>query len=289
MRGAVTLTLLLLSAPLPAHAFCRMTTVASDPNGLGCTSEGVPLSWRRPCIEYAVDMRGSVDVDLETLEQTLAASFATWQAASCDSGPIGFEFRAASELAACREAAFDSEGGNVNVVAFVPDLDEGPVLALTTVWYSTRTGEIFDADILVNETQGPFGVCPPEGCAGSERPHDLQNLFTHEIGHFLGLAHSADSKATMFATSIPGEVRKRSLSPDDQSGICAIYEEAPLPSQCDFRPRGGRDLSCEDPASGCGCAVAPRSAAPAPWPLFGLVLVSMLTTLLRRVRIHSAP
>ena len=50
---------------------------------------------------------------------------------------------------------------------------------------------------------------------------DLQAVATHEYGHSLGLNHSNDASATMFASG--GGVSGRSINSDDQAGIQAIY------------------------------------------------------------------
>jgi hypothetical protein len=52
---------------------------------------------------------------------------------------------------------------------------------------------------------------------------DLQNTVTHEVGHFVGLAHSPVAGATMDANPRPREVTKRDLAADDVAGLCAIY------------------------------------------------------------------
>lgn len=51
---------------------------------------------------------------------------------------------------------------------------------------------------------------------------DIQTHALHELGHALGLAHSADSNAVMYAIIPPGLVR-RTLAPDDINGIKALY------------------------------------------------------------------
>src|ERR1019366_8185381 len=50
--------------------------------------------------------------------------------------------------------------------------------------------------------------------------YDLGSILTHEAGHFLGLAHTADTSAVMYASYSPGATV---LTPDDVAGICSIY------------------------------------------------------------------
>ncbi|KAJ4729247.1 metalloendoproteinase 2-MMP-like [Melia azedarach] len=51
---------------------------------------------------------------------------------------------------------------------------------------------------------------------------DLESVAVHEIGHLLGLGHSSDRNAIMFA-EIPAGTVKRDLSQDDINGIRALY------------------------------------------------------------------
>jgi hypothetical protein len=53
---------------------------------------------------------------------------------------------------------------------------------------------------------------------------DLQGIATHEYGHCLGLGHSGNGNATMFAsTSQAGSINQRSIGTDDSLGVQAIY------------------------------------------------------------------
>lgn len=51
---------------------------------------------------------------------------------------------------------------------------------------------------------------------------DLESIAVHEIGHILGLGHSRDRDAIMFAYYRPGTI-KRNLGQDDIDGIRALY------------------------------------------------------------------
>ncbi|KNA11874.1 hypothetical protein SOVF_131050 [Spinacia oleracea] len=54
---------------------------------------------------------------------------------------------------------------------------------------------------------------------------DLNTVVLHEIGHLLGLSHTQDQSAVMFAIVDRG-VKKRELQQDDVLGIQAIYGKA---------------------------------------------------------------
>ncbi|XP_030553584.2 metalloendoproteinase 1-like [Rhodamnia argentea] len=58
--------------------------------------------------------------------------------------------------------------------------------------------------------------------APSSTQSDLESVALHEIGHLLGLAHTPDENAVMYAIMMPGAL-KRDLRQDDIDGIRALY------------------------------------------------------------------
>jgi hypothetical protein len=90
--------------------------------------------------------------------------------------------------------------------------------------------------------------------------YDLQSILTHEVGHFIGIAHSPDPGAVMFASYAPGSTAQRELHPDDIEAVCAIYpstSEAP----CNTEPRGGFGPRCDDPEPETICSIQPGGGA----------------------------
>jgi MYXO-CTERM domain-containing protein len=194
----------------------------------------VELAWGRDCIEWTLDPAGTPDLDQGTVAAVIQDGFDRWTGAACGGGRrIGFDItRLDVADLDCPYIDHRRNIRNVNVVTFVDDWrarDNDPAaLALTTVHFDSGTGEILGADIEIENEARRWAECPglPNDCGGR---YDLSNVVVHELGHFLGLAHTPDDEdATMWACSRQGEVLKRDLAPDDVDGICAIYPEGSL-------------------------------------------------------------
>jgi hypothetical protein len=227
----------------------------ADAYTLRTTTRGQAVRWNTDVVTLVVDPSMS-EIDEDAIS-AVSAALTTWDAVSDAYAPdVIVTFGAADEV------GYHPGTPNQNTVRFAPKGSTlaGSALAVTVVTFD-ESGAIVDADIVVNG--GPtrkfarLGEGSEDGDEGGEKGapgfakthYDLQNVLTHEAGHFFGLdENTADPEATMFITSARGETKKRDLSIDDESGLKAIYPTEP--------DAGG---------ASCSMAVGPRPAGSLAW------------------------
>ena len=98
------------------------------------------------------------------------------------------------------------------------------LLALAGPWFDclpiSVDGRLFhpilEGDVVTQDGLGPFFAALEDPDAAGEE------LFAHELGHTLGLAHSEDPQALMYA-EIQANGRGAFLAPDDRSAIRFLY------------------------------------------------------------------
>jgi hypothetical protein len=268
----------LVIAPAAAHAFCRTTTATLpadyDPSE-GCYDQGNVLWWRNACVGYSLQQNASRQVTLAQAEQAIATAFAKWTGTACPGDDAGLS-RVSIDVrdegpVTCDSVQYNQTSPNQHVILFRDDVwpydDANNTLALTTVTFDPDTGELYDADMEINSTPSvPLTVSGPVPPGG----YDFESIVTHETGHFLGMAHSPDERATMYARYVQGSTAMRDLSEDDVSGICSAYPPdgtrttsvgSPVPEGvCDPTPRHGFSTQCATPQSGCSARVAGAGA-----------------------------
>jgi MYXO-CTERM domain-containing protein len=302
---------LALAWPLPASAFCRTTTVGIPadytPDTQGCWGEGHPLYWKNACVSYDLQKEASRQVSYDAAANAIALAFTRWTSSTCATNGMGTS-RVAIDVrdlgpVNCNSVQYNQSGPNQHVIAFRDDAwphqDSSNTLALTTVTFDPDTGEIYDADVEINShdvmltvVQTPTDPVPPGG-------YDFLSIVTHEMGHFLGMAHSADTHATMFAHYTPGSTAMRLLTQDDVTGICTIYPpdgtrtgdpvlfppNGAVPEDaCDPTPRHGFTVDCAGKPPKSGCSVVTASGPGSQTGGVGLLLAALGAVLALRRR-----
>lgn len=105
---------------------------------------------------------------------------------------------------------------NINEIFFSTDpaiFGSGTgVVGITQVYFKNNTGEMIEADILLNDNF--------EFSTDINEANYLGNVITHELGHFLGLGHSQVPGSTMFYALSRGQ---NQIADDDKAGVYSIY------------------------------------------------------------------
>jgi hypothetical protein len=252
----------LLTGAAPAASFCRSTTCTGDcpRDGDGCKTTGQPLAWPGLCVGFSIQKDGTVNLPMAEVRPVIEQSFANWSDLDCGKGVASIAYSELDDVS-CHASEYNPGGPNANVILFQDNKwryhGADDTLAKTTVTFDADTGEIFDADIEINQAYNEFTV-------GDDRVvYDLESVLTHEIGHFLGLDHSPDPVATMNAGYEEGSTELRTLAADDVAGLCTIYPPGRT-GKCDPTPKGGLGDACvqphDDDGSGKGCTIAPAPA-----------------------------
>jgi MYXO-CTERM domain-containing protein len=224
----------------------------------------MPQAWHARSIDYFVDDSSPLLQGAER-RQLVERSFAAWIQPCTD---LEFRDRGTATVSG-------SLAERISVRAASSTSDEAMFmgseqLAHTCNTYNTESGEIVEADILLNGIGEPLAEVTDVNQCKSQMPmpFDLENTLTHEIGHALGFDHSTDPESTMYAVAPSCEIKKRDLTADDILGLCTVYPKGQPNGTCDRFL-----LSCK---KGCGCTSTPRANdRGTPWAmlLFAAIMI----------------
>ncbi len=219
-----------------ASAFCRLTTC--DPNrgedcrtnDNGCIRDGVPLKWKSLPIVYRFHRSGSEKLDDSGMRAAVRRAFDEWENVECNAGRTSLRFQEGSDIDDDKPIGVEEVPEKFGI--YFRD-DEWPhdnseeSLAMTNQLYGKDSGRIDYADIEVNTALTNFRLTDDE----DKSLVDLQAVMTHEVGHYIGLAHSNDPESIMVTSYCQNNDRcgdstdrARQLSDDDRAAVCAAYE-----------------------------------------------------------------
>jgi len=193
--------------------------------GVQIGNQVILLKWAQLPVRYFITNRDVPGVTAPQLQTAVASAFATWS--NVPTAQLSAQF-----AGIVNADPVNKDGVTVIGFQFHSELDR--VLGATTHNIDNITGAIIESDIFLNSNFA-WSVAP----AGEALRFDVQSISTHEIGHLLGLGHSAlgeaelrpdggrrvlGKSAVMFPIAFPaGNVADRVLKPDDVAGISGTY------------------------------------------------------------------
>lgn len=169
-------------------------------------------NWTSMPIQYWINQSGSPQISNGSEFQAVQAAFQTWQNVSLAS--VSFQYMGTTPVSTVGQ-------DGLSVVTFV---DNSVPIGLETVaaefsFYTidgTGNAAMQEADIALSTTVN-FSTSAEPG------KYDIQSVVTHEVGHLLGLDHSALLSSVMSPYPSPGQLDQRTLSYDDMAGVAEIY------------------------------------------------------------------
>ncbi len=122
----------------------------------------------------------------------------------------------------------EQDGVNLVLVGPITVPGQEEDLALTIGYADETTGELVEADTIFNSAYDWTSIeGSGDGSADCGNKFDLQNVATHEAGHFFGLGEDmTDTSNTMYYKSLPCQTSKRAPTSVDVSVITGLYAQA---------------------------------------------------------------
>jgi hypothetical protein len=219
VAGLVAAVLVLAGSSASVDAYLKLGATVGD--------RVVDVTWRTP-VRYFVSESQAATVSADDLRGAVSRATATWQ--SVPSAVVRFEYQG---MTSAPPGLVDGR----TTLGFLdrPDLDR--VLGATSFLIDTSNGAILEADVFFNA-----GFVWSVSAQGTPGRVDLESVALHELGHLLGLSHSAlgetelsgsggrrvtASGAVMFPIAMSaGTIADRVLQADDMAGISDLYPAA---------------------------------------------------------------
>lgn len=184
----------------------------------------LPVSPTNPSVGFWMDVN-SFPFPASEVERIVRASFGAWEAVG--TSYLQFDERGSGTFQGARSDGrnailYDADGSDLQIPS-------GTGIIAITRSYWDGSGNITEADIIFNGRDIDFSVEENQTPRGTI---DLQNTMTHEIGHLLGLDHSAlVGPSSLRPTMNPfndanGPREARTLEDDDRAGLSVLYPSA---------------------------------------------------------------
>ncbi len=205
---------------LRATVVSALATCAAAHVPLVHPGNGNALHWGRPYdVSIVINASGSEDIQDGSHVTALRNAIDAWNAIG------GMTLQLEENRSSTQQSRTDWASDSIHLILFDEDDSSGyfpdgtGIVALTPVYFAS-SGAILDADVLFNGSEFQFATRP------SALRFDVQDVATHELGHFVGLDHSGWAGSTLYPYVDPLVLLHRSPSQDEICGLRGTYPAA---------------------------------------------------------------
>jgi hypothetical protein len=196
------------------------------------TDDGIPIRWFRfdngQTVQWKVNSAGQPGLGLDATIQAFQAALNAWDSNSGTNIKYAYNGTTTASTGLTHSDGintilFDDPYRNnpSQAVEGTFDCRTGGVIAMGGPFYYVQTRgykgqnyhEAVEGDIVTNDGTE---------CFFQNNPTVAREIFAHELGHTLGLGHSADGTALMYAFA-HNDSRGATLSADDQAAVAVLY------------------------------------------------------------------
>ncbi|HEY4105129.1 MAG TPA: matrixin family metalloprotease [Polyangiaceae bacterium] len=266
LLGALSAALGLVGAVGVSHLRARPAPVMQIVSGspvLKKGSDGDSVRWHSQKATLYLD--SSLDAIGGHARDAVQLGFGTWLGSGAKLPNLNFDSTKGAKFGQTPNGKSEIMYGPITIAGHENDL------ALTITFSDPKTGEVLEADMIFNSAH-PYALLSGNSAndssnddgrqgnaknsassnsnsnssANCDGKYDLQNVATHEAGHFFGLGEDYDVKtATMYYTTGRCETNKRVLQNSDETTMDLLYVAS---------ESGGSQDAATDTGKGCGGA-----------------------------------
>jgi hypothetical protein len=249
-----------------------IVTLTSEANAFEVkhSAAGLLVSWRSATVAWTID---SSVAEVKGGEDAVVAAVAAWS-----------QRGGAPTLAVTQRGAHVEPGlDGINAVVFAEGgfPPAGNALAVTVLSFDDRSGEVLDADIVLNGkyelgTVGKGTTHPTTDGLPEGKTYDIGRVVAHEMGHGLALSDELAKPAALMYPYVPREVVMATApSDDDVAGLSVLYADV---ADGVLDPSGQPTAGAAPPSPSSSCAAVPLRSSSSPaagWMTAGVVLLGL--------------
>ncbi len=227
--------------------------VRSGSPGYRKSSTGIEQHWAKKSVTVYLD--GSLKRLGHEADEAVMLAFGSWVASDSRLPNLSFDRGHTSE---------QPKQDGKSTVSYAPIITPGHEkdVAITVTYSNDKTGEILEADMILN-ARYPMAVLKTKLGERADQRHDAeaddcqnrydaQNVATHEAGHFFGLGEDMiERQAAMFLSIGQCETHKRELAHTDVGAVSALYAQVEASDDS-----GGGPKACSFGRASSGGAVS---------------------------------